>query len=55
MEGTNEPVAKVKLMKMSKGHQWEISVSGDDPDLCAELARQTDLKLQEDYPPLPTT
>jgi len=44
------PRVKVKLSKMSKGWQWEVSVSGDDPLACAEEAHRTDLALQGMYP-----
>ena len=49
MEG-KEPRVKVKLMKMSKGYQWEISVNGENTDECADEAHATDLKLRDLYP-----
>ncbi len=46
----SEPRCKVKLMKMSKGYQWEISVFGDDAGECAKEAHLTDNDLKELYP-----
>lgn len=47
---TSEPANKVKLMKMSKGYQWEITVSGEDLDKCVDDAHLADLRLRETYP-----
>jgi len=30
LHGSTEPACRVKLMKMSKAWQWEISCSGED-------------------------
>jgi len=49
MASTIEARAKVKLMKMSKGYQWEISMSGDDPMTCVKEIYATDLQLRELY------
>ena len=49
-QAINQPPAKVKLMKMSKGYQWEISITGDDAIACAETAAQVDDKLKAMYP-----
>jgi len=50
LEGITDPRVKVKLMKMSKGYQWEISISGDDPAACVQELRDTDRELSELYP-----
>jgi hypothetical protein len=47
----NDPVRKVKLMKMSKGHQWEISMGGGEisfADILAEIRIVNDA-LQKEY------
>ena len=49
MASTIEARAKVKLMKMSKGYQWEVSMSGDDPMTCVKEIYATDLQLRELY------
>ena len=46
----SEPRCKVKLMKMSKGYQWEISVSGDDAEKCMNEAHHVDTKMVLLYP-----
>ena len=51
MESKGEPRTKVKLMKMSKGYQWEISVNDvDDANVCVDEVHATDKKLRELYP-----
>ena len=45
----NDPVRKVKLMKMSKGFQWEISMSGASfAEILIEL-RTVNGELQAEY------
>ncbi len=36
-------------MKMSKGHQWEISVTGDDTEACMKEAIEIDRQLQTQF------
>ena len=47
---SEEPRNKVKLMKMSKGYQWEITVVGDDMDACIDEAKKADRELRATYP-----
>ena len=49
-EPINPERTKIKLMKMSKGYQWEISINGDDPLACVDEANAADLKLKGLYP-----
>jgi hypothetical protein len=48
---TPEPF-KVKLMKMSKGYQWEISVSGDSISNILGIIGDVDEQLRETYEPV---
>lgn len=50
MEGKTEPRTKVKLMKMSKGYQWEISISGDDSAAGVAEVNAADMELKRLYP-----
>jgi len=40
----------VKLMKMSKGYNWEIKIYGDDMEEILRKVKDTDDKLKELYP-----
>ena len=48
-DGTEK--VKVKLMKMSKSYQWEISVKGNETESATMLAliEKTDADLQAKY------
>ena len=43
------PEVRVKLSKMSKGYQWEISADGPDPKAVLSLIENTDHELTEKY------
>jgi len=43
------PEVRVKLSKMSKGYQWEISADGPDPKAVLDLISDTDFTLQQKY------
>lgn len=45
----NKSEHSIKLMKMSKGYQWEIKVYGDDIDKILETIKDLNCKLQADY------
>ena len=45
----NDPVRKVKLMKMSKGFQWEISMSGASFGEILTEIRTVNEDLQKEY------
>ena len=51
MEGTIEQKDTIKLMKMSKGYQWEIKIIIEDGKDEAALARLKDIdeKLRKKY------
>ena len=40
----------IKLMKMSKGYNWEIKFYGDDVAEILKKINETDSKLKELYP-----
>ena len=40
----------VKLMKMSKGYNWEIKIYGDNIEEILKKIKDTDDKLKEIYP-----
>jgi len=42
-----EREVRIKLSKMSKGYQWEISTEGPDPDAVISHLRDTDAKLRQ--------
>jgi len=46
----SEPRNKVKLMKMSKGYQWEITVAGENLTECIATAHDGDAQLKGMYP-----
>lgn len=43
------PQIKIKLLKMSKAYQWEITAEGADPDALITLLKDTDQKLRQEY------
>ena len=44
-----EDSVKVKLMKMSKGYQWEITYEHTDNDTLLFRIKDLDQKLREEY------
>ena len=44
-----EDTRKVKLMKMSKGYQWEITYENTDNDALLAEIKDLDGKLREEY------
>ena len=44
-----EDTRKVKLMKMSKGYQWEITYEHTDNDVLLKEIKDLDLKLRAEY------
>lgn len=44
-----DDTTKVKLMKMSKGYQWEITYENEDVDIALAKIQGADLKLREIY------
>ena len=42
---------KVKLMKMSKGYQWEITYEHENLDICLARIKEADSKLLNHYGP----
>lgn len=40
---------KIKLMKMSKSYQWEITYENENTDAVIERLKQADLKLRVIY------
>jgi len=46
----SEPRNKVKLMKVSKGYQWEITVAGENLTECIATAHDGDAQLKGMYP-----
>lgn len=44
-----EDTAKVKLMKMSKGYQWEITYEHTDNDTLLGRLKDLDTKLRQEY------
>lgn len=52
MDGTTiftKSQSSIKLMKMSKGYNWEIKIYGDDLDDVREKIKVQDGKLREDF------
>lgn len=43
------PQVKIKLLKMSKSYQWEITAEGPDADALISLLKDTDQKLRQEY------
>ena len=46
----NKSEHSIKLMKMSKGYQWEIKVYGENLDKILELVKKYDENLKASYP-----
>ena len=44
-----EDTRKVKLMKMSKGYQWEITYENTDNDALLAQIKDLDTKLRNEY------
>jgi len=44
-----DDTVKVKLMKMSKGYQWEITYEGEDTDKVLARINEADTKLRLEY------
>ena len=40
---------KIKLMKMSKGYQWELTCEGEDTNAVAMRLKEADDRLRLDY------
>jgi hypothetical protein len=49
VQGPSPEPFKVKIMKMSKGYQWEISVHGKDFDDMLKMAKTVDDQLKLVY------
>lgn len=46
-----QPIVNVKLIKNTKGYQWEITVQNcPDPFEALEIIRKTDSTLKMEYP-----
>ena len=45
----NKSQSSIKVMKMSKGYNWEIKVYGDDMDKIREEIKSQDVKLREQF------
>ena len=45
----NKDESSVKLMKMSKGYQWEIKIFGDNIDEILKAIKETDTKLKAQF------
>ena len=46
----NKSESSVKLMKMSKGYNWEIKVYGDDLEAIDAKVKAEDARLKGSYP-----
>ena len=44
-----DPAKKVKLMKMSKGYNWEITYESTDNEILLSEIRALDMALNEAY------
>jgi len=44
-----EDTVKVKLMKMSKGYQWELTYENTDNDILLAKLKDLDTKLRSEY------
>lgn len=44
-----DDTVKVKLMKMSKGYQWELTYESEDLQEAIDRIQEADLKLRELY------
>jgi len=44
-----DDTVKIKLMKMSKGYQWEITYEGEDVDIVIARIVDVDTKLKAQY------
>ena len=45
----NKSESSVKLMKMSKGYQWEIKIYGPSIDEILQIVKETDTKLKAQF------
>ena len=45
----NKDESSVKLMKMSKGYQWEIKIFGDNIDEILKTIKETNEKLKAQF------
>ena len=45
----NKSEGSVKLMKMSKGYQWEIKIYGDNIDEILKTIKETDSKMKAEF------
>jgi len=45
----NKSQSSIKVMKMSKGYNWEIKVYGDDLDKIREIIKEQDAKLRTQF------
>ena len=45
----NKDESSVKLMRMSKGYQWEIKVFGDNIDEIMKIIKETNDKMKAAY------
>ena len=45
----NKDESSIKLMKMSKGYQWEIKVYGDNINEILKTIKETDSKLKAQF------
>ena len=45
----NKDESSVKLMKMSKGYQWEIKVYGENIDEILRVIKETNDKMKATY------
>lgn len=41
--------SSIKVMKMSKGYNWEIKVYGDDLDAIREIIKKQDAELRTQF------
>jgi len=44
-----DDTVKVKLMKMSKGYQWELTYENTDNDILLAKLKDLDTKLRNEY------
>lgn len=44
-------VSSLKLMKMSKGYNWEIKIYDEDPEVLFKKVQELDCKMREEYSP----
>lgn len=40
---------KIKLMKMSKGYQWELTYEGEDINKIIQVLKDADTELKKEY------